>query len=57
VYWQTAWEHNIVAMPTSMARWTLAGLNETTEGLLMVDYEPPYRECSNLLHTLLCSVG
>ncbi len=43
VYWQTAWEHNIAAMPAAMARWTLAGLNATTEGLLMVDYEPAYR--------------
>lgn len=43
VYWQAAWEHNFAAMPSAMARWVMTGLNGTTKGLLMIDYEPPYR--------------
>ena len=43
VYWKTAWEHNLVAMPASMVQWIRSELNGTAEGLLMVDYEPPWR--------------
>ena len=42
-YWLDAWDHNLKAYPAAMAATVLAGLNGTTDGLLMVDYEPPYR--------------
>eukprot|EP01051_Picozoa_sp_SAG22_P001149 SAG22_NODE_43_length_25304_cov_5.394644_1_plen_966_part_00 len=43
IYWQDAWERNLVGFPKAMAQYTQAALNGSAEGLMMVDYEPQWR--------------
>jgi hypothetical protein len=42
LYWQDAWERNLVTGPAAMAGLVSKELNGTQSGLLMIDYEPPF---------------
>ena len=42
-YWMDAWRHNLKMYPAAMAATAVTGLNGTVDGLLMIDYEPPWR--------------
>ena len=50
VYWLDAWTHNLQAYPQAMKETVMSGLNGTSEGLLMVDFEPEWRPSWRCLH-------
>eukprot|EP00041_Stephanoeca_diplocostata_P030049 m.899381 g.899381 ORF g.899381 m.899381 type:complete len:392 (+) comp23680_c0_seq6:134-1309(+) len=49
--WEIAWGHAITTAPKEMARIAIQALNGTTDGILMLDYEPHYRPTWNFTTT------